>query len=102
MSEPKVTIEVDDDPVRNAESRAISAAFDKNVDWLSLHWDDVLPAASGKYVAVAGQQAFIADDWREAERLAREKHPHDKGLYVRYVSPHNGMRLYGYRGRVDT
>jgi hypothetical protein len=102
MSEPKFTIEVIDDPVRNAETRSIVEAFDKNVDWLSSHWAEVLPAAYGKYVAVAGQQAFIADDWREAERLARDKYPDDKGLYIRYVNPHQGIRLYGYRGRLET
>jgi hypothetical protein len=102
MSEPQFSIEVIDDPIRNAESRAILAAFDKNVDWLSTHWSDVLPAAYGKYVAVAGQQAFIADDWREAERLAREKHPDDKGLYLRYLNPQQGIRRYGHRRGRET
>lgn len=95
MNEPKFTIEVIDDPVRNAKTRAAAEAFGKNFDWLHSHWDDVLPTARGKYVAVTGQQAFIAEDWREAERLAREAHPDDKGMYVRFIRPDKGMRYYG-------
>ena len=100
MEEQKFVIEFNDDPVFNAESHARRLQFKKNVDWLSAHWADVLPRASGKFVAVAGQEAFVAEDPLEAERLAVAAHPDDKGVYVKYLDPRKGIRLYGNRRRM--
>jgi hypothetical protein len=102
MDEPKFTIEEIDDPVFNARLHAEGAQFKKNMDWLSSHWAEVLPRASGKFVAVAGQEAFVADDPLEAERLATAAHPEDKGVFVKYVNPKKGIRLYGNRRRMAT
>ncbi len=62
--------------------------------WLSSHWPDLLPAALGKFVAVAGQEAFIADTSEEACARAEAAHPDDKGLLIKYVSPAKGPRIY--------
>jgi hypothetical protein len=66
----------------------------RNSLWLSSHWPDLLPAALGKFVAVAGQEAFIADTSEEACARAEAAHPDDKGLLIHYVSPEKGPRIY--------
>lgn len=101
MDEPKFTIEIIDDPEFNARFHARLAQFKKNSDWLSAHWGDVLPQASGRFIAVAGQEPFIADDPLEAERMASVAHPEDEGVYVKYVDPRKGIRLYGNRRRME-
>jgi hypothetical protein len=100
MDEPKFTIEEIDDPAFNARIHAEGAQFKNNLHWLSSHWEDVLPQARGRYIAVAGQQPFIADDPVEAERLAAAAHPEDKGILVQYVYPSKEARLYGHRRRM--
>ena len=32
----------------------------RNMDWLGGHWGELLPQALDKFIAIAGQQAFIA------------------------------------------
>ena len=64
-----------------------------NSEWLQAHWADVLPAARGKFLAVAGQQAFVADTASEAEALACTAHPDDEGILVQYVIPTKGPRI---------
>jgi hypothetical protein len=100
MEEQKFIIEVIDDPESNARFAERMDQFRKNADWLHSHWSDVLPQANGKFVAVAGQQAYIADDPVEARRMAIAAHPHDQGVYVKYVNPFRGPRIYGRLGPV--
>jgi hypothetical protein len=104
MEEQKFTIEVVDDPELNTQLRAEGAQFKKNLEWLASHWADVLPQARGKYIAVAGQEPFIADDAIEAEKLAVAKHPEGKGVLVQYVysSPNVATRTYGYHRRMGS
>lgn len=102
MDQSTFTIEVIDDPEKNAPFNDQQAQFHRNSEWLSSHWPEVLPNASGKFVAVAGQEAFVADDPLEAERLATAAHPDDKGVFVKYVNPKKGIRLYGNRRRMAT
>jgi hypothetical protein len=101
MDEPKFTIEVVDDPVLNARFNDQMAQFRANADWLCAHWSNVLPQAYDKYVAVAGQHAFISEDPLEAERLARSAYPEDKGILVKYVSSFKGARMYGSLRKVE-
>ena len=102
MDEPKLNVEVNDDPDFNVRFHTRRAQFRKNMNWLSSHWADVLPRASGRFVAVAGQEAFVADDPLEAERLASAGHPDDGGVFVKYVDPRKGIRLYGNRRRMES
>jgi len=37
-----------------------------NSEWLQNHWPDVLPQARGKFLAVAGHEAFVAPTAKEA------------------------------------
>lgn len=66
----------------------------KNGDWLQNHWDDVLPQARGRFVAVAGQQAYVADTAEAAWAWAAQAHPEDDGAVVQYVPTHTGPRIY--------
>ncbi|HEV3003394.1 MAG TPA: hypothetical protein VGX78_02990 [Pirellulales bacterium] len=66
-----------------------------NRDWLSAHWTDVLPAARGRFLAVAGQEAFIADTARQAWDLAGAAHPEDDGAICQYIYREVGPRIYG-------
>jgi len=70
----------------------------KNSAWLQAHWADVLPQASGKFIAVAGQQAYVAETPEEARTWARTAHPEDRGALVEYVLPPGGPRFYANRG----
>lgn len=85
------------DPAEIARSRAVFARLKLNSDWLQSHWSDLLPAAKGKYLAVADQEAFIADTPEAAWRWAEEVHPDDSGAFVRYVIPYAGPRIYANR-----
>ena len=100
MNEPKFIIEEVTDPVEIARHRAGAGQAKRNCDWLQAHWADVLPQARGKFLAVAGQEAFIADTSREAWAWAERKHPEDQGALVQYVIPEGGPRIYGNNGAV--
>jgi hypothetical protein len=70
----------------------------RNSKWLQSHWPDVLPQVRGKFLAVAGQEPFIADTAGEALRLARAAHPDDDGVLLQYVRSELGPRIYAHRG----
>jgi hypothetical protein len=70
----------------------------RNSQWLQAHWSDLLPQAIGKYVAVAGQEAFIADSPEEAWAWAKRIHPEDDGALVEQVNPPCGAKIYANRG----
>lgn len=97
MNESKITIEEVTDPVEIARHKAWYAKARRNSEWLEGHWPDLLPQAHGKFVAVAGQEAFIAESGEEAEALARAAHPDDEGLLSQYVFPPGGPRIYANR-----
>ena len=97
MNESKIILEEVTDPVEIARHRAWHEHFRRNAEWLETHWAEVLPQAHGKFVAVAGQEAFIADTGEEAEARARAAHPDDEGLLSQYVFPPGGPRIYAHR-----
>jgi hypothetical protein len=61
------------------------------------HWAEVLPQARGKFLAVADQEAFIADTPAEAWACVDAMHPEDNGAFVRYIHPEEGPRIYADR-----
>src|SRR5438067_1651950 len=97
MKEPKLTIEEVTDPAEIARSRAQDERGKRNSDWLQAHWADVLPRARDKFLAIAGQEAFIADTPEEARAMARAAHPEDDGMFGLYVPPLGGPRIYASR-----
>ena len=70
----------------------------RNSRWLQNHWSALLPQARGKFVAVADEEAFIAESPREAWTWVEREHPQDNGAIVRYIRTELGPRLYADRG----
>ena len=97
MIQSKIVIEEVTDPVEIARFDAQDERARLNGDWLQAHWSEVLPEARGKFLAVAGQEAFLAQTPHEALALAREAHPEDDGVIVEYVRPESGPRLYAHQ-----
>jgi hypothetical protein len=82
------------DPVVVARAQKVQAQGKRNMDWLQAHWAEVIPPATGKYVAIAGQEAFLGETSAEACAKAAAAHPEDEGMFVWYVSPEKGIRIY--------
>jgi hypothetical protein len=59
MSKPGLIIEGVSDAQETVRVQAQDACHQRNNEWLQAHWADVLPQARGKFLAVAGQEAFI-------------------------------------------
>jgi hypothetical protein len=97
VQQPSFEIEIVTDPDEVARSKAQDERARRNSDWLQCHWPDLLPQARGKFVAVAGQEAFIADTPREAWAWAAKAHPEDNGALVQYVRAGTGPRIYANR-----
>jgi hypothetical protein len=96
--EPSTILEEGTDHEESARLRAQMERFQKNSNWLQDHWGDLLPQALGKFIAVAGQEAFIGDTTEEAWTKAKASHPEDDGAFSQYVIPHKGPRIYVDRG----
>jgi hypothetical protein len=96
-TELKFVLEEVTDPVQNEEARVQFERAKRNSDWLQQHWGDLLPGALGKFVAVAGQEAFIADTGEQAWAWATRVLPEDNGALVQYVRPTRGPRIYANR-----
>jgi hypothetical protein len=82
MSEPPYIIEEVSDAHEAARVQAQDARHRLNNAWLQTHWDEVLPQARGKFLAVAGQEAFIAQTPEEAWAWVDATHPEDDGALV--------------------
>jgi len=94
IPQPKFIIEEVTDPKEIARAKAQDERHRRNSEWLQAHWADVLPQARGKFLAVAGQEAFIADTPAEAWAWANTTHPEDNGAIVRYIRTEKGPRIY--------
>lgn len=92
--EPAYTIEEVSEPNEVRRARAQAARHHLNSEWLQSHWSDVLPQARGKFLAVAGQEPFIADTPAEAWAWVDTTHPEDNGAIVRYIRTTAGPRIY--------
>src|SRR5438046_2190304 len=90
--EPQVIIEEVTDPVEIERHRLHMEAFRLNSDWLEGHWGTVMPQARGKFVAVAGQEAFLAESADEAWAWAARVHPEDISPLVQFVHQRLGPR----------
>jgi hypothetical protein len=98
MQQPRFVIEEVADPDEIARFKAQDARARRNSDWLQAHWPELLPAARGKFIAVAGQEAFIAGTAEEAWAMAKAAHPDDDGAIDQYVRPERGPRIYSLFG----
>jgi len=96
MNPPVITLEEIADPVAISKARARNERGRLNDEWLQSHWSELLPQARGKFVAVAGQEAHIANSAEDAWNWARTAHPEDDSATVRYVRVDLGPRIYAY------
>jgi hypothetical protein len=94
VMEPQFNLTEVTSPDEIARFRRVEEQGRANSEWLQAHWADLLPAARGKFLAVAGQQGFVATTASEAEALASTAHPDDEGILVQYVLPTKGPRIY--------
>lgn len=92
--EPQVTREIVTDPVELTKARRRREQFQRNADWLDAHAHQVFPRHRGKCICVASEELFVADSPEAAYELAREAHPDDEGLFVRYVPLERISRIY--------
>ena len=90
---PKFVIEEVTDPNEIARLKAQDDRACLYSKWLQAHWPDLLPAARGKFITVAGQEAFIADSAEKAWAMAKAAHPDDDGVIDQYVRPEPGPRI---------
>jgi hypothetical protein len=94
MKQSTVIVEDVTDPQEIERVRVLDERHRRNNDWLQHHWADVLPQARGKFLAVAGQEAFIAGTAQEAWAWVDATHPEDAGAIVEYIRPERGPRIY--------
>ena len=97
MNNNHVVIGSIDDPVEAAAIHAQIKRGERNLAWLAAHWGDLLPQARGKFVAVAAQEAHVADSAAEAWAWAKSVHPEDDGAIVEFVRLEQGPRFYSNR-----
>src|SRR5215471_17057670 len=94
LTQPTFIIEEVTDPNEIARLQAQDERQRRNGEWLQAHWADVLPQARGKFLAVAGQEPFIADTPAAAWAWIDATHPEDDGAIVQYIRPDTGPRMY--------
>jgi hypothetical protein len=94
---PALIIEESNDAAEVGRARVQQNRAMRNSQWLQAHWPSLRPQAAGKFIAVAGQEAFVADTPDAAWPLARAAHPEDDGALCQYVRPQQGPRFYANR-----
>lgn len=92
--ESKVTMEIMTDPIELTKARAQRERFDRNSAWLQAHAHEVFTRYRGKCICIAAQELFVADSPEAAYELAREAHPDDDGLFLRYIPLDKLARIY--------
>lgn len=97
MTDQGFVFEEVSDPDESQRAHVQDERHRRNNAWLQAHWGDVLPQARGKFVAVADQEAFIAETLAEAWAWVDATHPKDNGAIVQYVRTQRGPRLYAHR-----
>ncbi len=99
-AQPKLTIEFGNPPTASEFEviRVQQERARRNSRWLQTHWNQLLPQALGKFVAVADEAAFVADTAEQAWAWVRAEHPHDETATVQYVNPAQGLKIHANRG----
>jgi hypothetical protein len=97
MTETTLTFEVVSDPAAKDRAARQMDQFRQYLAWLQEHWSEILPQVRGKYLAVAGREAFISADPLDAWSRARAAHPEDLGAFSQFVLAGQGPRIYANR-----
>ena len=98
MIDSPIIMEEVTDPAVIARARAQDERFKRNSDWLQAHWSDLLPRVRGKHLAVAGEEAFIADRPKRPGPVAGPRTPTMTALLASMFSltcGHEYMRIVG-------
>ena len=81
------------DPAEVARFREQFAQFKRNSDWLQAHAHEVYSQNRGRYIFIAGQEAFAGHTAEEARAAAEAKHPDDQGSFGQYIPPEKRARV---------
>jgi len=82
------------DPVELASGKERRERFDRNVGWLQARAQEVYSQHRGLHICVAGEELFVAGTAAEALAQARDAHPEDDGLFLRYIPREKVARIY--------
>jgi hypothetical protein len=93
---PVIEVSHTTDSAELATAREQHERFQRNLDWLEAHADEVY-RHRGKHVCIAGQELFVADTAPEALALAKAAHPDDDGRYLRFIPKERLPRIYANR-----
>jgi hypothetical protein len=94
---PRFKIEESGDATEVADVRSQHEHQRRNREWLQDHWEELVARARGRFLAVANQQAFIAETPEEAWEWVERTHPGDGGAFVQHVRATSGPRIYDCR-----
>ena len=97
MHEPQFTIDEVSDLDEIASTLVQDERHRRNSAWLQAHCSDVLPRARGTFLAIAGQELFIASTPANAWAWVHATPPEAEGALVRYVRAEPGPRIYADR-----
>jgi len=83
------------EPQELAKARAMQERADRNFRWYADHIREIATDANrGKFVCIAGQEMFLAEDPVTASDLATAAHPEDDGYFVEYIPKEKVVRVY--------
>jgi hypothetical protein len=83
------------DPAELAAADVRRRYFDKNSAWLQAHIGEFQdPKLGGKFLCVAGEEAFVGDSAEEVIARARAAHPDDVGFFTSYIPREKVPRVY--------
>jgi hypothetical protein len=91
---PIVMTEVTD-PDELARARAQRVRYDRNFGWLQAHASEIYSRHRGRYICVAGEEVYVADNPEDALTLGATAHPEDDGSFVLYIPREKRRRIYG-------
>jgi hypothetical protein len=73
------------------------SSLNRNMQWWSAHGEALIPELKEKFIAVAGEELFVADSRCRVQQLASEAHPEDEGVFVLDLTSSFFPRLYAVR-----
>jgi hypothetical protein len=100
-SAPLVMVD-EPDLAERGKVQAQRQRFRQNAAWLQAHVPQVYAQHRGKHICVAGEELFVADTAPQAVALARQAHPEDDGLLLRYIPREKMERIYAHSRALDT
>ena len=62
-------------------------AFTKDEAWIHGHFEEIVDQYAGRYVAVANEELFVGDSFKEVLEKAKFKHPDTEPSVLRVPRP---------------